>query len=53
MLMVVCISTVKVSGEGGQLNLQSAGNITVKAAQLDSQGRLNAGGVPQSMLFII
>ncbi|WP_373781491.1 hemagglutinin repeat-containing protein, partial [Glaesserella sp.] len=36
------LSTVKVSGEGGQLNLQSAGNLTVKAAQLDSQGRLNA-----------
>ncbi|WP_279417610.1 hemagglutinin repeat-containing protein [Glaesserella parasuis] len=36
------LASVKVSGEGGQLNLQSAGDLTVKAAQLDSQGRLNA-----------
>ncbi|MFW9277922.1 hemagglutinin repeat-containing protein, partial [Glaesserella parasuis] len=36
------LASVKVNGEGGQLNLQSAGNLTVKAAQLDSQGRLNA-----------
>ncbi len=36
------LASVKVSGEGGQLNLQSAGNITVKAAQLESQGRVNA-----------
>ncbi|MDO9865015.1 hemagglutinin repeat-containing protein [Glaesserella parasuis] len=36
------LASVKVNGEGGQLNLQSAGDLTVKAAQLDSQGRLNA-----------
>ncbi|WP_439327773.1 two-partner secretion domain-containing protein [Lonepinella sp. BR2357] len=36
------LSQVKVTGKGGQLNLLSDGNITVKASQLESNGSLYA-----------